>query len=64
VGRNRQLRVRLAGVEKKLSEHEAKIRAELGSPLADPARIKGWQREISAWEKERERILRRLNRDW
>ncbi len=64
MGRNKQLRARLAGVERKLAQHEAKIRAELGASLPDLGLVKGWRREISAWEKERERILRRLNRDW
>jgi len=43
-----------------MNDHQAEIEEERGQPSADPGAIRSWQREINAWKKEIDRILRRL----
>jgi hypothetical protein len=64
MGRNKDLRKRIAGYEKVIARHEEKIRAELANESPNELRIAGWRREIRVWEEIVIRLSRRLNREW
>lgn len=46
MGRNRQLRKRIAGLMRTVLVHEKKIEAELRKPTPDLGYIRKWEREI------------------
>ncbi len=64
MGRNKDLRVRIAAQLRVIRMHEAKIRKERMKPQPDEDLIDFWQREIRV---ARDRIMhfeRRLKREW
>ena len=64
MGRNQDLRRKIAGREKVIEEHEEKIRRERMKPASDESLIDHWQREIDARRSEIARLTRRLKRAW
>lgn len=64
MGRNRDLRRKIAGREKVIEEHEEKIRRERMKSAPDELLIHHWQREIDARKNEIARLHRRLKRTW
>jgi hypothetical protein len=64
VGQNQKLRARLASVEWRIEQHNRKIAIERRKAMPDAGLISHWEAEISKWENQRARLLRRLGRDW
>lgn len=60
VGKNKQARKRLAGLERRIRFHEEKLRREKGKSSPDFGLIAHWETEIRGWRQERHRLLRRL----
>ncbi|PYV35639.1 MAG: hypothetical protein DMG22_01735 [Acidobacteria bacterium] len=46
MGKNKQLRKRIAGLLRNVRRHEEKIEAELRKPVPDSSYIRKWEREI------------------
>ncbi len=59
MGRNPDLRKKIAGCRRGIEEHAEKIHRELMKPL-----IAAWRREIEAQEKRMALLTRRLKREW
>jgi RHS repeat-associated protein len=58
---NKQIRKRIDSLRGRIREHEEKIRrARSGQDPASEGTIRHWQREINGWEKEVDRLQRRL----
>jgi hypothetical protein len=51
MGRNKQLRKRIAGQRRVIARHEEKIEVELRQPNPDRGYITKWQREIDIAQK-------------
>jgi 5'-deoxynucleotidase YfbR-like HD superfamily hydrolase len=64
MGRNQDLRRKIAGRHKVIEEHEEKIRHERVKLVPDESLIDHWQREIDARKSEIARLNRRLKRAW
>ena len=64
MGRNKDLRTLIAGLERSTREHEAKIETERARPMPNLERIAGWESEIRSFRERIDRLLRRLRRDW
>ena len=64
MGRNKDLRKKIAGYEAVIAEHEAKIRKELVRDQPDEGSIAGWKREIQVLRESVSRLTRRLKREW
>ncbi len=62
MGRNKQLRKRMAGQRKVIARHEQKIRAELGKPTPDFDYIREWEREIDVARKAVRKLREQLER--
>jgi hypothetical protein len=64
MGRNKDLRKKIAGRRQMIENHEAKIRAELARPNPDEALIAHWRSEIGAVQAKISDLTRRLERNW
>jgi predicted RNase H-like nuclease (RuvC/YqgF family) len=64
MGRNRELKRKIAGLERVIESHEDKIRLELLRPQPDEDLVFSWRREIDAARKRVARLSRRLKREW
>jgi hypothetical protein len=64
MGRNKDLRKKIAGRRRMIERHEAKIRGELAKPHPDDSLIAHWRSEIVAVEEKVTELIRRLERDW
>jgi hypothetical protein len=64
MGRNQDLRRKIAGCEQVIASHEEKIRRESMNPEPREERIAGWRREIEAQKKRIALLTRRLKREW
>jgi hypothetical protein len=64
MGRNRDLRRKIAGRERVVEEHEKKVRRELTKLEPDELLIAHWQREIENWKRKILHLTRRLKREW
>ena len=64
MGRNKDLRKKIAGQERVIADHVAKIHRENGKPHPDDDAIRGWEREIEAARRRLEILTRRLKREW
>ena len=64
MGRNQDMRRKIAGRQKVVEEHEEKIRRERMKSAPDEALINHWQREIDGRRNEIARLHRRLKRLW
>lgn len=64
MGRNKDLRRRIASCQRVIEEHEDRIRAELTKPHPNEDYIRGWRREIETQKATVSRLIRRLKRVW
>ena len=64
MGRNRKLREKVSAHERNIKGHKRKVVIERAKPMPNEELIAHWQAEITEWEKQRARLLRRLRRDW
>jgi hypothetical protein len=64
MGRNRELRKKIAAQRKVVEAHEEKIRGELKKPIPNESYVLGWRREISAATQKINSMIRRLKREW
>jgi hypothetical protein len=64
MGRNKELRKKIAAQREVAEEHEEKIRRERMKPMPNESYIRGWQREINTAREKIERLVRRLKREW
>lgn len=64
MGRSKDLRRRISGLQRTIEEHETKIRAELTRPHPNEEYIRGWRHEIDVHRSEVARLTRRLTREW
>ncbi len=60
MGRNKKIRTRLDGLERAIAVHLKKIDAEQSKPHPNNKRIHHWRGEIDEWEKQIERLTKRL----
>ena len=64
MGRNKQIRASLVGLERTIEDHKEKIALQRARPIPDERLIAKWERDIGVFEKQRARLLRRLRRYW
>ena len=64
MGRNRDLRRKIASLRRRIGEHEGKIQQQSAERSPDDGLIAHWRHEIDTWEKELARLARRLERNW
>lgn len=64
MGRNKDLRKRIASWRKVVERHEEKIRVERMKLQPNEASIRVWQREIETARKKVAQLSRRLKREW
>jgi len=64
MGRNQDLRRKIAGCGRVIEDHGDKIRRELIKPCPSDTLIAGWRREIETQEKRAALLTRRLKREW
>ena len=62
MGRNKNIRNRIGGLERAIAVHEKKIRNEEVKPNCNTKRISHWRGEIDGWKKQIERLKERLRR--
>lgn len=64
MGRNQDLRRRIAGLERVIEAHELKIRQERMKPNPDEGVMAGWKAEMEGHRKVIQKLIRRLKREW
>jgi hypothetical protein len=64
MGRNKDLRRKIAGRRRVIERHEEKIRAELSKPRPDESLIEHWRSEIQAVKERIADLRRRLESNW
>jgi hypothetical protein len=64
VGKNRELRKKIAVREYGIREHHDKITSEKAKSDPDWGLIQHWEAEIETWHEEVIRLRRRLERAW
>jgi hypothetical protein len=64
MGRNKELRKKIAAQREVAEEHEEKIRRERMKPMPNESYIRGWRREINSATEKIETLVRRLKREW
>jgi hypothetical protein len=64
MGRNKELRKKIAAQREVAEEHEEKIRRERLKPMPNESYIQGWTREVNTARDNIERLVRRLKREW
>jgi len=62
MGRNKNIRKRIAGLDRAVDAHERKIETEHLKPNANNQIINHWRDEIQEWKKQIERLRKRLGR--
>jgi hypothetical protein len=62
MGRNKQLRKRIAGQLRVIASHQEKIEAELQRPTPDSGYIMKWQREIDIARKNVRKLSEQLEK--
>jgi len=62
MGRNKNIRSRIEGLERAIAMHEKKIENEQAKPNRNMKRIDHWRGEIDGWKKQIERLRARLRR--
>jgi hypothetical protein len=60
MGRNKNIRNRIGGLERAIAMHEKKIANEEAKPNRNMKRINHWRGEIYGWKKQIERLTERL----
>ena len=64
MGRNKDLRKKIAGHQRVIELHEEKIRRQRTKDHPDEELIAGWLEEIARHKKAIEHFSRRLKREW
>ncbi len=64
MGTNKQLRDRLRSLERKIAQHRKKIELERIASSPDLGLIGHWRHEIETWKRDRQKLRRRLRREW
>lgn len=64
MGRNKELRKKIAAQREVIEDHEEKIRRERLKPMPNESYIRGWRREINPATEKIEDLVRRLKREW
>ena len=64
MGRNKDLRKKIAARERVIEAHEEKIRLERARAHPSEDLLRGWQREIDTQKKAVAHLMRRLTREW
>jgi ubiquinone biosynthesis protein UbiJ len=64
MGRNKDLRKWIAGQQRVIEKHEAKICQEKAKPVSDGLAIAFWLHEIEVVRGRIDVLTRRLKRDW
>jgi hypothetical protein len=64
MGRDKELRKKIAAQREIAEEHEEKIRRERTKPMPNESYIRGWTREINTAREKIDRLVRRLKREW
>jgi hypothetical protein len=64
MGRNKDLRKKIAGRQRMIEGHEEKIRRELSRPHTDESLIAHWRSEIEAVREKVTELTRRMERNW
>jgi len=62
MGRNKQLRIRIVGLQEKIRIHLTKIKRELALAAPDSGLIRHWKVEVATWEHTVKNLQRRLAR--
>jgi hypothetical protein len=62
MGRNKNIRNRIGGLERAIAVHEKKIKNEQVKPSWNMERINLWRGEIDRWKKQIERLAATLRR--
>jgi len=63
MGRNKQLKAKIAGHERVMEAHLTKFRTERNNVQPDELLIAGWEDETASHKKAIDRLTRRLKRD-
>lgn len=63
MGKNKNLRKIIRGLERQAREHQDKISQEVLKPSPNEEWIAGWQREIAAAHERIKRLTRRLGKE-
>ncbi len=64
MGRNKDLRKKIAGYQRVIELHEERIRRQRSKDNPDEDLIAGWLDEIAGHKKAIEHLSRRLKREW
>ena len=64
MGRNKELRKKIAALKEVAEKHEEKTRRERMKPEPDEGIIRTWQREVAAARNKIDTLTRRLKREW
>jgi hypothetical protein len=64
MGRNKNLRKAIAGQQKVVEGHEAKVREERKNSQPSEEYIANWEREIEVAKARVAHLMRRLKREW
>ena len=64
MGRNKDIRAKLAGWERAIEDQRRKIGLQRAQTVPDDKLIAKWERDITGLEMARARLLRRLRREW
>jgi len=64
MGRNKDLRKRVAGHQRVIDAHETKIRLERAKSQPNEELIKGWEDEIEVQRRAMAKLTQRLKREW
>ena len=64
MGRNKDLRKKIAGHRRVIEAHEEKIRQQRAKEHPDEDLVDGWLEEIAGHRKAIEQLSRRLKREW
>ena len=64
MGRNKELRKKIAAQKGVAEKHEEKIRRERMKPEPDEGAIRAWQREIAGATKKIDSFTRRSKKEW
>jgi hypothetical protein len=62
MGKNKQLRRRIAGLLRNISRHQARIESELRKTSPNAEWIRGWEREIDTARNDVRRLEKKLER--
>jgi hypothetical protein len=64
MGRNKELRKKIAALRAVAEKHGEKVRLEQTKPMPNESYIRCWTREINTATEKIEQLVRRLRREW